>query len=218
MAFRFERVAELRFCSSLPVLGRAPRRMTGSSFPSRNETALLLRLLRRNAGRSPLTLDLDVWRLDDNTSAARKKMTDSNSGKITIWVAVIGLVGTLGAAIVANYDDIFGSSSKTIDPPVTVEEPIAQASTIQGWTVFAGYHEGKIGHRYLAFSGNRPRVGTMYRPTGQGMYIYPEHLMVDGQAWIAELTEHDRVIVLDVEDWVAGNGATLLIGKVKTVD
>lgn len=52
------------------------------------------------------------------TSEESKSDRKRNSGRVVIWVAVIGLVGTLGAALISNWN--------TYSPPETVsstEEP-----------------------------------------------------------------------------------------------
>lgn len=49
------------------------------------------------------------WR---NPMTSKEPKSDSNRNQVVIWVAVIGLVGTLGAAVVANLDKFF--------PPGTV--------------------------------------------------------------------------------------------------
>ncbi len=42
-----------------------------------------------------------------------------NAARIAIAVAVIGLVGTLGTALIANWDRIFGETSSTVDSGAT---------------------------------------------------------------------------------------------------
>ena len=85
-------------------------------------------------------------------------------------------------------------------------------------TVLAGYNiDGTIESRYLKFSGNRPSVGGSYR-FERVAYLYREHMRVTQKKRIAELGPADRIKLIILEDWVAGNGRTLMIGKVRVIN
>jgi hypothetical protein len=51
------------------------------------------------------------------TNDMQKNHRKSTTSKIVIWVAIIGLVGTLGAALIANWDKFFPSASTQDELP-----------------------------------------------------------------------------------------------------
>lgn len=57
----------------------------------------------------------------DNT--VEKSKGKNSAAKITILVAIIGLIGTLGGAVILNWDKIFLSDSKNISISPETEKP-----------------------------------------------------------------------------------------------
>jgi len=62
-------------------------------------------------------------------------MEDSKQHRITVLVAIIGLMGVLGAAVIANFDKIFSASNKptaTVSPsPDKAAAPVTPAKGVE---------------------------------------------------------------------------------------
>lgn len=56
------------------------------------------------------------------TNNQEKTVRKSNTSKIVIWVAIIGLAGTLGAALFANWDKLFPSDHSSDKLPSNTPE------------------------------------------------------------------------------------------------
>ena len=57
------------------------------------------------------------------------------SNRITIFIAILGLIGTLGAALLANWDKVFPQTSGRNQPEMSSAVPTKETSMSQPQTV-----------------------------------------------------------------------------------
>lgn len=90
-------------------------------------------------------------------------MSDKKDYTVQIAIAIIGLIGTLGAAAIANWDRMFPQPTPQ---PISRKDHTEQtAQTTDGWAIIGKARQGDFFDLKLEVNGNTPAIGRTYKAT-----------------------------------------------------
>ena len=85
-------------------------------------------------------------------------MSDKKGYTVQIVIAIIGLIGILGTAIITNWDKIFPPPTPGLTP-----SPMLTEQTTDGWAIIGKTRRGKYFDLTLELHGDTPAIGRSHK-------------------------------------------------------